>query len=128
MKSKAEKLQVRLLRGKKECQRFDSIETYLTRCCFKYYDSLFLSFWTMACFANQSIGAVNTIVRRPTDGKLVGYNTDCEASITAIEDALRGTTLQPDASFPLFFEYVFNADGHWWEFGGSEMTIHSTQC
>ncbi|KAL2499816.1 Bifunctional 3-dehydroquinate dehydratase/shikimate dehydrogenase [Abeliophyllum distichum] len=38
----------------------------------------------------QSIGAVNTIVRRPTDGKLVGYNTDCEACITAIEDAFRG--------------------------------------
>lgn len=40
---------------------------------------------------HQSIGAVNTIVRRPKDGKLVGYNTDCEASITAIEDALKGT-------------------------------------
>ncbi|XWS46731.1 hypothetical protein CRYUN_Cryun14cG0093100 [Craigia yunnanensis] len=37
----------------------------------------------------QSIGAVNTIVRRPMDGKLIGYNTDCEASISAIEDALR---------------------------------------
>ncbi|RYR52549.1 hypothetical protein Ahy_A06g027451 isoform A [Arachis hypogaea] len=36
----------------------------------------------------QSIGAVNTIVRRPIDGKLVGYNTDCEGAITAIEDAL----------------------------------------
>lgn len=36
----------------------------------------------------QSIGAVNTIIRRPKDGKLIGYNTDCEASITAIEDAL----------------------------------------
>ncbi|CAJ1960958.1 unnamed protein product [Sphenostylis stenocarpa] len=36
----------------------------------------------------QSIGAVNTIIRRPGDGKLVGYNTDCEAAITAIEDAL----------------------------------------
>ncbi|KAK4418197.1 Bifunctional 3-dehydroquinate dehydratase/shikimate dehydrogenase, chloroplastic [Sesamum alatum] len=36
-----------------------------------------------------SIGAVNTIVRRPMDGKLVGYNTDCEACITAIEDAFR---------------------------------------
>ncbi|CAN0899085.1 Bifunctional 3-dehydroquinate dehydratase/shikimate dehydrogenase, chloroplastic [Linum grandiflorum] len=35
------------------------------------------------------IGAVNTIVRRAKDGKLVGYNTDCEASISAIEDALR---------------------------------------
>lgn len=39
----------------------------------------------------QSIGAVNTIVRRDSDGKLVGYNTDCEASITAIEDALKGS-------------------------------------
>lgn len=39
----------------------------------------------------QAIGAVNTIIRRPTDGKLVGYNTDCEASICAIEDALIGT-------------------------------------
>ncbi|KAF6176618.1 hypothetical protein GIB67_034480 [Kingdonia uniflora] len=37
----------------------------------------------------QSIGAVNTIIRRPGDGKLIGYNTDCEASITAIEDTLR---------------------------------------
>ncbi|KAL3537959.1 hypothetical protein ACH5RR_001325 [Cinchona calisaya] len=37
----------------------------------------------------QSIGAVNTIIRRPMDGRLIGYNTDCEASITAIEDALR---------------------------------------
>lgn len=39
----------------------------------------------------QAIGAVNTIVKRHTDGKLIGYNTDCEASITAIEDALKGT-------------------------------------
>lgn len=38
----------------------------------------------------QSIGAVNTIIRRPGDGKLIGYNTDCEASITAVEDALKG--------------------------------------
>ncbi|KAK9146827.1 hypothetical protein Sjap_006730 [Stephania japonica] len=37
----------------------------------------------------DSIGAVNTIIRRPTDGKLIGYNTDCEAAISAIEDALR---------------------------------------
>jgi shikimate 5-dehydrogenase len=41
----------------------------------------------------QAIGAVNTIVRRPSDGKLIGYNTDCEASITAIEDALKGTEI-----------------------------------
>lgn len=37
----------------------------------------------------QSIAAVNTIIRRPSDGKLIGYNTDCEASITAIEDAIK---------------------------------------
>ncbi|XP_022745679.1 bifunctional 3-dehydroquinate dehydratase/shikimate dehydrogenase, chloroplastic-like [Durio zibethinus] len=37
----------------------------------------------------ESIGAVNTIVRRPCDGKLIGYNTDCEAAITATEDALK---------------------------------------
>ncbi|XP_009587783.1 bifunctional 3-dehydroquinate dehydratase/shikimate dehydrogenase, chloroplastic isoform X1 [Nicotiana tabacum] len=37
----------------------------------------------------KSIGAVNTIIRRPSDGKLIGYNTDCEACATAIEDALR---------------------------------------
>ncbi|KAH9754555.1 Shikimate dehydrogenase [Citrus sinensis] len=37
----------------------------------------------------QAIAAVNTIIRRPSDGKLIGYNTDCEASITAIEDAIK---------------------------------------
>ncbi|CAK7340836.1 unnamed protein product [Dovyalis caffra] len=37
----------------------------------------------------KSIGAVNTIIRRASDGKLIGYNTDCEGSITAIEDALK---------------------------------------
>lgn len=35
----------------------------------------------------QAMGAINTIVRRKTDGKLIGYNTDCEAAISAIEDA-----------------------------------------
>lgn len=38
--------------------------------------------------AHQSIAAANTIIRRPSDGELIGYNTDCEAAITAIEDAL----------------------------------------
>lgn len=38
----------------------------------------------------KSIGAVNTIVRRKSDGKLIGYNTDCEGAITAIEDGLKG--------------------------------------
>ncbi|PWA89025.1 3-dehydroquinate dehydratase type I [Artemisia annua] len=49
----------------------------------------------------QSIGAVNTIVKRHSDGKLVGYNTDCEASITAIEDALKARGLvNGEASLP----------------------------
>ncbi|KAI3669321.1 hypothetical protein L6452_40553 [Arctium lappa] len=49
----------------------------------------------------QSIGAVNTIVKRLSDGKLVGYNTDCEASITAIEDALKARGLvNGEASLP----------------------------
>lgn len=47
--------------------------------------------FNITCY--QSIGAVNTIVRRPTDGKLVGYNTDCDACITAIEDALQGNII-----------------------------------
>lgn len=39
----------------------------------------------------KSIGAVNLIIRRPSDGKLIGYNTDYVGSITAIEDGLRGS-------------------------------------
>ncbi|KAI3880790.1 hypothetical protein MKX03_034691 [Papaver bracteatum] len=37
------------------------------------------------------IGAVNTIVRRPSDGKLIGYNTDYIGAISAIEVGLRGS-------------------------------------
>ena len=33
---------------------------------------------------------MNTIVRRQSDGKLIGYNTDCEGAISAIEDGLKG--------------------------------------
>ncbi|KAH9329304.1 hypothetical protein KI387_001412 [Taxus chinensis] len=40
----------------------------------------------------KSIGAVNTIIRRKSDGKLIGYNTDCEGAISAIEDGLKGET------------------------------------
>lgn len=47
------------------------------------------------CSSYQSIGAVNTIVRRPSDGKLIGYNTDCEGAITAIENALEGIDIAP---------------------------------
>ncbi|WCJ23565.1 Shikimate dehydrogenase (NADP(+)) [Euphorbia peplus] len=38
----------------------------------------------------KSIGAVNCITRRQSDGKLFGYNTDYVGAITAIEDGLRG--------------------------------------
>ncbi|KAG2272722.1 hypothetical protein Bca52824_067277 [Brassica carinata] len=40
----------------------------------------------------KSIGAVNTILRRQSDGKLMGYNTDCIGSISAIEDGLRSSS------------------------------------
>ncbi|KAL1327064.1 hypothetical protein AAHE18_13G274600 [Arachis hypogaea] len=49
----------------------------------------------------KSIGAVNCIIRRPTDGKLIGYNTDYVGAISAIEDGLRakqngsGTVVSP---------------------------------
>ncbi|CAI9102369.1 OLC1v1000632C3 [Oldenlandia corymbosa var. corymbosa] len=50
----------------------------------------------------QSIGAVNTIIKSPKDGRLIGYNTDCEASITAIEDALtRGCRNEDGLPSPL---------------------------
>ncbi|KAF9607433.1 hypothetical protein IFM89_035571 [Coptis chinensis] len=39
----------------------------------------------------KSIGAVNTIVRRPSDGKLIGYNTDYVGAISAIEIGLGGS-------------------------------------
>lgn len=39
---------------------------------------------------SQSIGAVNCIIRKSSDGKLFGCNTDYVGAITAIEDALRG--------------------------------------
>ncbi|KAB1214065.1 Bifunctional 3-dehydroquinate dehydratase/shikimate dehydrogenase, chloroplastic [Morella rubra] len=39
----------------------------------------------------KSIGAVNCIIRRPSDGKLFGYNTDYVGAISAIEHGLRGS-------------------------------------
>ncbi|XP_047338252.1 bifunctional 3-dehydroquinate dehydratase/shikimate dehydrogenase, chloroplastic isoform X2 [Impatiens glandulifera] len=48
----------------------------------------------------KSIGAVNCIVREPTDGKLFGCNTDYVGAITAIEEALRDVTIST-ASSPL---------------------------
>ncbi|KAL9241947.1 hypothetical protein vseg_015998 [Gypsophila vaccaria] len=41
----------------------------------------------------KSIGAVNCIIKRPSDGKLMGYNTDYTGAITAIENSLGGTNL-----------------------------------
>eukprot|EP00249_Psilotum_nudum_P017054 c26130_g1_i3 orf=338-1879(+) len=43
----------------------------------------------------QAIGAVNTIIRRKSDGKLIGYNTDSDGAISAIEDALSKCTTTP---------------------------------
>ncbi|PWZ34585.1 hypothetical protein Zm00014a_008719 [Zea mays] len=40
-------------------------------------------------YVSSSIGAINTIIRRP-DGKLVGYNTDYIGAISAIEDGIGG--------------------------------------
>ncbi|KAL0699390.1 hypothetical protein Bca4012_055512 [Brassica carinata] len=52
----------------------------------------------------KSIGAVNTMLRRQSDGKLLGYNTDCIGSISAIEDGLRSSSdssSEPSSSSPL---------------------------
>ncbi|KFK38074.1 hypothetical protein AALP_AA3G066400 [Arabis alpina] len=51
----------------------------------------------------KSIGAVNTVLRRSSDGKLLGYNTDCIGSISAIEDGLRSSdpSTGPSSSSPL---------------------------
>ncbi|KAM1074285.1 hypothetical protein EV1_019022 [Malus domestica] len=39
----------------------------------------------------KSIGAINCIIRRPTDGKLYGFNTDYVGAISAIEEGLKGS-------------------------------------
>ncbi|KAJ1687761.1 hypothetical protein LUZ63_019151 [Rhynchospora breviuscula] len=48
-----------------------------------------------------SIGAVNTLIRRPYDGKLGGFNTDYIGSISAIEDGIKGSSSKGDAVSPL---------------------------
>lgn len=45
---------------------------------------------TCLLLTSQSIGAVNCIIRRQSDAKLFGYNTDYVGAISAIEDGLRG--------------------------------------
>ncbi|GAB4843548.1 hypothetical protein Ancab_013511 [Ancistrocladus abbreviatus] len=46
----------------------------------------------------KSIGAVNCIIRRQSDGKLFGYNTDYVGAIAAIENGLRGTDVTDDTA------------------------------
>lgn len=40
------------------------------------------------------------------DGKLVGYNTDCEASLSAIEDALRGIKMSDSRLIVLVYSVI----------------------
>ncbi|OVA04377.1 Dehydroquinase class I [Macleaya cordata] len=46
----------------------------------------------------KSIGAVNIIIRRQSDGKLIGYNSDYIGSIDAIEEALKGSLNMKNAT------------------------------
>ncbi|KAL2620382.1 hypothetical protein R1flu_000587 [Riccia fluitans] len=48
----------------------------------------------------KDIGAVNTLVRKK-DGKFVGYNTDCDGALSAIEDGLRACGLDSSGGSPL---------------------------
>lgn len=41
-------------------------------------------------FTLQEIGAINCMMKKPTDGKLMGYNVDYLGAITAIENKLQG--------------------------------------
>ncbi|XP_020680338.1 bifunctional 3-dehydroquinate dehydratase/shikimate dehydrogenase, chloroplastic isoform X1 [Dendrobium catenatum] len=47
------------------------------------------------------IGAVNTLIKRPSDGKLIGYNTDYTGAISAIETTLQGSSGKVSAGSPL---------------------------
>ncbi|XP_072997001.1 bifunctional 3-dehydroquinate dehydratase/shikimate dehydrogenase, chloroplastic isoform X1 [Typha latifolia] len=49
----------------------------------------------------KAIGAVNTIIKRPADGRLVGYNTDYVGAISAVEDGIRGSQLKDATVSPL---------------------------
>ena len=69
-----------------------------------------LKLWYLLCSLDlllQAIGAVNTIARRKSDGKLVGYNTDCDAAITAIEEGLNGTSFDINCPTLLTFKIYF---------------------
>ncbi|CAK7340834.1 unnamed protein product [Dovyalis caffra] len=49
----------------------------------------------------KEIGAISCMIRRPVDGKLIGYNVDYLGAIAAIEEALRATNGVPASSSPL---------------------------
>ncbi|KAJ9131543.1 hypothetical protein P3X46_035198 [Hevea brasiliensis] len=49
----------------------------------------------------QAIGAISCMIRRPTDGKLMGYNVDYLGAIGAIEEALQGSNGTPASGSPL---------------------------
>ncbi|XP_050225733.1 bifunctional 3-dehydroquinate dehydratase/shikimate dehydrogenase, chloroplastic-like [Mercurialis annua] len=49
----------------------------------------------------EAVGAINCMVRRPTDGRLLGYNVDYLGAICAIEEALRECNDTPASVSPL---------------------------
>lgn len=46
----------------------------------------------------KAIGAISCMIRRPSDGKLIGYNVDYLGAIGAIEEALRGSNTTNNTS------------------------------
>ncbi|PQQ11476.1 bifunctional 3-dehydroquinate dehydratase/shikimate dehydrogenase chloroplastic-like isoform X1 [Prunus yedoensis var. nudiflora] len=52
----------------------------------------------------KEIGAVNCMIRRPTDGKLIGYNVDYLGAIAAIEEGLRALNGSSNTSGSLLAE------------------------
>ncbi|KAI4303538.1 hypothetical protein MLD38_039151 [Melastoma candidum] len=49
----------------------------------------------------KAVGAISCMIRRPNDGKLMGYNVDYLGAIGAIEEALRGSNGTPATASPL---------------------------
>ncbi|XP_021817405.1 bifunctional 3-dehydroquinate dehydratase/shikimate dehydrogenase, chloroplastic-like isoform X1 [Prunus avium] len=55
----------------------------------------------------KEIGAVNCMIRRPTDGKLIGYNVDSLGAIAAIEEGLRALNGSSNTSGSLLAGKLF---------------------